>query len=329
MSAAACPTPEHQVTVMKSAARCVAKNDANAARALLRGCSFVRRFLEVKCGRPSLKNAAEFSEAFEATSGADLERQRSALHFKARSRAACLQRKAALWSKSQPKAILAGVILKSGEIATTRVSQTEALSKHWAQVFKAKVCDESAMQKLAQFVPPLPEIPPPSKRNMREALRRTKQSAPGSDGLPAAAWQQLGEVAVELLFESACWQMSGLPPPPIMNSCSLVCPPKKVKSSEGMRVQRKAKDTRPIALKNVFPKICLAGINFGLKSVLPQWSTRVQRGFVPGRQLVANVVEADAWGRIYSMEASAADHPKFMAHRLRSCVSEHCQRVGV
>ena len=72
-------------------------------------------------------------------------------------------------------------------------------------------------------------------------------------------------------------------------------------------VSRFPSETRPLTLKNDDNKIIAATLNQSAKSVLKQGACWIQRGFVPARQLVDNVVDVDSAARLYSLLAAQDD----------------------
>jgi hypothetical protein len=72
-------------------------------------------------------------------------------------------------------------------------------------------------------------------------------------------------------------------------------------------VSRSAADTRPLSLKNTDNKIIARVNNYLAKRMLAASAVDIQRGFVPGRQLVANVLELDTCARWFG----AAGHETF------------------
>ena len=95
--------------------------------------------------------------------------------------------------------------------------------------------------------------------------------------------------------------MSGLMMPVEFNSSLMVFVPKGEEPDE-LSIVREPCNTRPLSLKSCDNKIICAVVNFALRTPLAAHSCPVQRGFIPGRQLVSNVVDLDVHGRIYGMQ---------------------------
>eukprot|EP00972_Heterocapsa_arctica_P065067 9604690-Heterocapsa_arctica.AAC.1 len=79
----------------------------------------------------------------------------------------------------------------------------------------------------------------------------------------------------------------------------MVFVPKGEDELDEQSVSREPVDTRPLSLKNSDNKLACSVLNFKFKAPLATGACLAQRGFVPGRQLVSNVVDLDAYGRIH------------------------------
>ena len=66
---------------------------------------------------------------------------------------------------------------------------------------------------------------------------------------------------------------------------------------------REAHDTRPLSLKNTDNKIVTAVVNQAIIRSVSNGTHPSQRGFVPGRQLLQNVVDLDFHSRLCSLHA--------------------------
>ena len=82
--------------------------------------------------------------------------------------------------------------------------------------------------------------------------------------------------------------------PLAFNLSTLVLPPKNVQPEEGSAVVRRPSDTRPLSLKNTDNKTTAAVHVHALQPAHAEWTCHAQTGFVPDRQLTANIVELDS-----------------------------------
>lgn len=91
--------------------------------------------------------------------------------------------------------------------------------------------------------------------------------------------------------------------------------PDEVRGDKKM-LQRAAKDTRPITLRNSDAKGLASAIAFKCRGGRSIWADEAQRGFVRGRQGLANLVEADARARIATAMVEAHPAPASAAAAL-------------
>ena len=77
--------------------------------------------------------------------------------------------------------------------------------------------------------------------------------------------------------------------------------PKGDHEGDASEISRNPGDTRPLFLKNTDNKTLCSIYNNMCRKMLSAGNTELQRGFVPGRQFLGNVVELDSMSRIYGM----------------------------
>ena len=83
---------------------------------------------------------------------------------------------------------------------------------------------------------------------------------------------------------------------------SLPCfAPKGEEDGDSVEVIRAPCDTRPLALKNSDNKTVGGVFNRCCRDVIQHSASPLQRGFVPTRQLLENVIDLDAYGREYAV----------------------------
>ena len=88
---------------------------------------------------------------------------------------------------------------------------------------------------------------------------------------------------------------AGLAMPIDFNQSVSCFPPKGDCEGDEIECVRWACDTRPLSLKNSDNKIVAGSTNITIRNVVAKHTTRVQRGFTVGRQLVENVLDIDSW----------------------------------
>ena len=85
-------------------------------------------------------------------------------------------------------------------------------------------------------------------------------------------------------------------------------------------VTREPADTRPLSPKNSDNKLAGTVLNRKFRQPLSVHACSLQRGFVPVRRLVANVVDLDTYARVHGMQSDVSD-PSVLSLRIRFCSS--------
>ena len=131
---------------------------------------------------------------------------------------------------------------------------------------------------------------------------------PGPDGLPALAYKRLGDLAVDTLHGAIqCLSrpdaeaklteaFSNLEPADrhAFNASILCCLPKKPSGSDGEQgVYYKPGDTRPLNISNVDNRIIASAARLAWEPILEAWVSKMQRGFLKGREMLHNIIDVD------------------------------------
>ena len=112
-----------------------------------------------------------------------------------------------------------------GEVRTDTKGIVDALQDHWAKVFKQKGIDDEVLARWLQEVYPEQQrqsglkrghdgshgwshgLPPKTserwkvrRKDIAKAIKISKNSAPGPDGLPYKVWRELGDTGVDILW---------------------------------------------------------------------------------------------------------------------------------
>eukprot|EP00973_Karenia_brevis_P037323 5145202-Karenia_brevis.AAC.1 len=101
--------------------------------------------------------------------------------------------------------------------------------------------------------------------------------------------------------------------PPRFNDTIIICPPKKPKEFDARGAVVSPDATRPIGKQNCDNKIISKSQAYAVYPVLQQNASHVQRGFIPGRYYLANVLELDGFAHLWSFKETR----------------DFCQRPGV
>ena len=144
---------------------------------------------------------------------------------------------------------------------------------------------------------------------IERAARRASNSQPGRDGISHFAWFISGRKAHETLFLVALWLAEGLKMPLDFNDSLTVFPPKNSLQGDSEEVIRDPFSLRPISLKNTDNKIIASAVNFSISAAIASKACPIQRGFIPGRRALENVLDLDTKARVYSLQAPPASLP--------------------
>ena len=202
------------------------------------------------------------------------------------------------------------VVGDRGEVLSDPQDMANHLRKHWAEVFRARGVDETKLQTwLDEDGQQRSEQGPTHdavqglrlrKRAIRKALKLSNNSAPGPDGLPYGAWRALGDLAVDLLH-GAFVDLTLPEGPNLMredypnfNASILIFLPKKPvgKAADDTPVFE-ASGVRPLNVTNCDNRLIASAVRLTLESVIGPFITSDQRGFLPGRSMMANLLDVD------------------------------------
>jgi hypothetical protein len=114
------------------------------------------------------------------------------------------------------------------------------------------------------------------------------------------------------------FQKAGLQPPLDYNASTMVFVPKGEDVFDKIEISRASEDTRPLSLNNSDKQTIAAVQNNSFKPAIKVSACGIQRGFVPGRQLLANVADLDTAAREYGMRG----HMDFASHHESTSVDE-------
>ncbi len=131
------------------------------------------------------------------------------------------------------------------------------------------------------------------------------------------------------LHAACAWQLRGLAMPITFNDNLSVFPPKGDSPNDVNEIVRSPMDTRPLSLKNEDNKIIASVVNDLLKKCIATRAGRLQRGFVPGRQLIENVVGLDTAARLHGTRANSPSLPAFVFWDFAAAFPLRCPRVDL
>ena len=225
---------------------------------------------------------------------------------------------------------LAAVLDANGELQTSGPGMAAALRRHWASTFSARSLNGAARREwlrrdsesssgLRQAVRSLAADEAAWKlrrSDITRAIAMTSHSAPGPDGVPYSAWRRLGALAVDVLFAAAAelstatgterllaaFPLDGDHNTPFNDAVMVFIPKKFAREVNGVRCCE-AGDVRPLSLVNTDNRLMANAVRLRVEPILAEAISPAQRGFLPGRSLLQNVVEMDG-----SMRAASLQH---------------------
>ena len=154
------------------------------------------------------------------------------------------------------------------------------------------------------------------REDIQKAIHHSGNSAPGPDGIPFKAWRRLGPLAVTILMDVV--QLLQRPDPDewlqqaywdedtrqthLFNESILVCLPKKsTKHLEDGTAIYELGNTRPLNIVNSDNRILASAARNRYETNLAGWILPRQQGFLPGRSLLANLLDVESANMITSL----------------------------
>ena len=299
-------------------ARAYSYQDSKLAYKMQEVCDEARRHLLVQRGKVELILKNRFNMDFEHTmqevihenSCNDSHPDTARVTDKSKNARSQRARTAASWSPFGKRVLLAGVLLlattanPTGILLRDPALQNNALIAHWSKVF----CDvphfpeEKAKNISDKFGIDLKgiDLVLPSSECILKSLRRAKNSAPGPDGLPYAAWLACGDSGASTLHGILLDVCDGRIPATPFNDTNIVFLPKSDVCCPGGLIAAPGA-TRPLGLKNTDNKAIAATLASALASAISATASLVQQGFVRGRRFTDNIIEVD-WAARRALE---------------------------
>ena len=209
------------------------------------------------------------------------------------------------------------------EVSTDPAKIAAELVAHWGRVFGEAPIDEQALQVwLGEALPPQESRPPHNaatwavrKKDVARAVRCAGNSMPGPDRIPYLAWRKLGRLGIDVLFDAAAAMAKPDFPARIreayrlsegedhpFNLGILVCIPKKVVEEHPEHGPVfTAGGTRPLSIVDTANRILANAYRYRWEPPLAAWVSPEQRGFLPGRSILANVVDVGETAAEFSL----------------------------
>ena len=205
-----------------------------------------------------------------------------------------------------------------GDVQTSAHGMAGALRAHWEKVFcKKNTCRATRQRWIdedVRFRPQSSQSAQDSIWNLTQAdveraLRRSGNSSPGPDGIPFSAWRACFSLAAPVMFAALTQLTSadGLDTLqedyPEFNESILTFLPKKSDEVDLMGTPIYAPaNTRPLNITNADNRILSNTVRLKIEPIVGPEISLMQRGFVPGRSMLANVVDVESGMQLNSLK---------------------------
>jgi len=215
---------------------------------------------------------------------------------------------------------LSSVRNENNQVCVTPEEMAKALASHWSKTFQGRDIDAGMLENWLNLTLPLPPppgeptLPPPDspqwrmrRRDVARAVRMSGNSAPGPDGIPYLAWRRLGETGIDILWGMA-QDLTGPNAIQVIteayrdeageghdfNLGILCCLPKKPSGhDEDGEPYYTPGNTRPLSIVNCDNRLIASAARIRWETPLNRWVSKHQRGFLPNRSMLANVIDVD------------------------------------
>jgi hypothetical protein len=226
----------------------------------------------------------------------------------------------------------------AGDIRTDTKGMIEVMQEHWAEVFQKQGVDEDLLEEwLKEMYPQSGRNEQQRKRNaegevhwskglppvdsgqwvirkvdLERAVKQSKNSAPGPDGIPHKVWKELGEFGVKVLWD-ALEELHEANAPDLLkeaygtehefNEGIMVCLPKTATgATEDGEDIYEAANTRPLAIGNTDNRLMCGAARMRWETIFNEWVSPNQKGFLRSRSMLSNVLTVDHEAMKISLE---------------------------
>ena len=144
--------------------------------------------------------------------------------------------------------------------------------------------------------------------HIMKAIKISKCSMPGPDGIPAMAYKGMAELAADVLLDAfealssddavdiltkAYQSMSGHQVHRFNESILCLLPKKPTGCDDDLGTYYHPGDTRPLGVGNVDNRLLASAARLAWEPILEKWVSEMQRGFLKGRAMLHNVLDID------------------------------------
>jgi len=206
---------------------------------------------------------------------------------------------------------LTAVRRQDGSITSDPAEVSSEFRRHWRQVFDRRTHNRHL---LSQWIrEDIRDLPASSWRiepdHLRKAIEHAPSSSPGPDGIPLIAWRILGPLGEQVLWEALQMLTDPTQAEEVervwrsLNESDLVFIPKLPAGEIGA-----ADEARPINVANGDNRILANAVRYPMEEAMGRWVSHMQRGFLPGRSMLQNVLEME-----HHMQLGSLRDPRAMA----------------
>ena len=209
---------------------------------------------------------------------------------------------------------IAAMKCTNGDIVSSPELIAKELRQYWAQVFEHRPHDQHLLQHWIDEEIDASGVPfgddtdwRIQRKHVAKAIDRAPDTMPGPDGIPYSAWKRFRFIATDIVWEAilalgeedAAEQLRGMDPNTqneahSFNLGNMVFLPKKIAGHDPLAGDYyTAADTRPLVIVNTDNRIIANAIRIHLEPIVAQWISPMQRGFLPGRSMLANVIDIE------------------------------------
>ena len=204
------------------------------------------------------------------------------------------------------------VIIKdeSGALHTCPEKIAEELRKYWQNVFNKGPTDKNLRRKWLDHVRgkmrvALEELRP-NMDDVKVVFENLNDSTPGPDGIPSGIYKCLRNIAPSLFCEFINGIIDGTDQvDEDFNFAIMCCIPKANDdfSDDGVRIH-KANATRPISIVDAANRIFAAVLKVALERCVGNKVSKMQRGFLKGRDMLMNLIDVDFAAQCISIRST-------------------------
>ena len=190
---------------------------------------------------------------------------------------------------STKKPLLALRATKTDDVTTDPPKQAKIIKTYWGPIWSERTNAppqrdiDYLLSKYTKRIHHSHRPVFPTLKKIELFLSKTKNTAPGPDGIPFALYRNLGDLAAPMLLDIIIEMASGTPPPKEFNLGSLCIFPK----GGADTIDR----TRPITLNNTSNRVIASIIADSIMEAVDSIADKRQKGFIRGRHGGDNILE--------------------------------------